>query len=462
MIGDKVAAQPRARAATTSIEFLESPARRARSASCRSQEYQSNRYAGFGIASVGGMPRRQAAPVPGLDRGAAAPATPAWLRLLNVRYLVLPQPLEPAPPWLHDSCTQRLGVRVREPDRAAARDGGRAATAWSRRRTRDPRLDRSGVDRDADLTVARGGSAPHARSRRPGATATIIVLPAERRRGRRRHARCRAAAPRRPLVSGLDRHGRRPPGPRDQGGLPAARRARCPRASTRSVFRFESKAMRRGLAALDREPVAVARCSSATAWLPAAGARRRRPRHAAEAQPDGQAGDHPDLQRAREHRDADHAAARRSRIGLHVLVVDDSIAGRDRRSSSRSGAKNRAAPPRAAAVRARWDSAPPTATDSATRSRTAPSTSSRWTPTSRTTPTAIGEFLEARRDADVVLGSRYLNGVTVVNWPLERLILSYLANVYTRWITGHAGAGRHRRVQVLPPPGARDRSGSTR
>jgi dolichol-phosphate mannosyltransferase len=51
-------------------------------------------------------------------------------------------------------------------------------------------------------------------------------------------------------------------------------------------------------------------------------------------------------------------------------------------------------------------------------------------------PEAIGEFLAAARDADVVLGSRYLNGVRVVNWPLNRLILSRAANVYTRLITG--------------------------
>jgi dolichol-phosphate mannosyltransferase len=51
-------------------------------------------------------------------------------------------------------------------------------------------------------------------------------------------------------------------------------------------------------------------------------------------------------------------------------------------------------------------------------------------------PDAIGEFLEQARDHDVVLGSRYLHGVTVVNWPLSRLILSYSANVYTRIVTG--------------------------
>jgi len=51
-------------------------------------------------------------------------------------------------------------------------------------------------------------------------------------------------------------------------------------------------------------------------------------------------------------------------------------------------------------------------------------------------PKAIREFLEAIKDADLVLGSRYLNGITVMNWPLSRLFLSVGANIYTRLITG--------------------------
>ena len=51
-------------------------------------------------------------------------------------------------------------------------------------------------------------------------------------------------------------------------------------------------------------------------------------------------------------------------------------------------------------------------------------------------PAAIPEFLEEIKHYDLVLGSRYLKGVTVVNWPLSRLILSYSANVYTRIVTG--------------------------
>jgi dolichol-phosphate mannosyltransferase len=50
-------------------------------------------------------------------------------------------------------------------------------------------------------------------------------------------------------------------------------------------------------------------------------------------------------------------------------------------------------------------------------------------------PDSLPAFLEAIQDADLVVGSRYLNGVTVVNWPLSRLILSYSANLYTRLIT---------------------------
>jgi len=51
-------------------------------------------------------------------------------------------------------------------------------------------------------------------------------------------------------------------------------------------------------------------------------------------------------------------------------------------------------------------------------------------------PESLPVFLKELETADLVLGSRYLHGVTVVNWPLSRLILSYSANVYSRVITG--------------------------
>ena len=51
-------------------------------------------------------------------------------------------------------------------------------------------------------------------------------------------------------------------------------------------------------------------------------------------------------------------------------------------------------------------------------------------------PEYLDDLLEAVDDADVVAGSRYLEGVNVINWPMTRLLLSYFANKYARWITG--------------------------
>ena len=52
-------------------------------------------------------------------------------------------------------------------------------------------------------------------------------------------------------------------------------------------------------------------------------------------------------------------------------------------------------------------------------------------------PAHLPQFLSAIDDYDLVLGSRYLEGrVTVVNWPIGRLLLSYYANAYARWVTG--------------------------
>jgi dolichol-phosphate mannosyltransferase len=51
-------------------------------------------------------------------------------------------------------------------------------------------------------------------------------------------------------------------------------------------------------------------------------------------------------------------------------------------------------------------------------------------------PDDIPRFLEAARDADLVLGSRYRDGIRVINWPLSRLMLSLCAGKYVRAITG--------------------------
>jgi len=59
-------------------------------------------------------------------------------------------------------------------------------------------------------------------------------------------------------------------------------------------------------------------------------------------------------------------------------------------------------------------------------------------------PDDIPMFLEAARNADLVLGSRYLNGIRIINWPLRRLMLSKSAATYVRLITG---------MQITDPTG---------
>ncbi len=51
-------------------------------------------------------------------------------------------------------------------------------------------------------------------------------------------------------------------------------------------------------------------------------------------------------------------------------------------------------------------------------------------------PNEIPVFLSAIKNYDLVIGSRYIKGVRVLNWPMNRLLLSYSANVYTQIITG--------------------------
>jgi dolichol-phosphate mannosyltransferase len=51
-------------------------------------------------------------------------------------------------------------------------------------------------------------------------------------------------------------------------------------------------------------------------------------------------------------------------------------------------------------------------------------------------PDDIPAFLEAAKDADLVLGSRYVGGIRVINWPLGRLMLSRFAGKYVALVTG--------------------------
>jgi dolichol-phosphate mannosyltransferase len=51
-------------------------------------------------------------------------------------------------------------------------------------------------------------------------------------------------------------------------------------------------------------------------------------------------------------------------------------------------------------------------------------------------PNEIPRFIKSLDENDVIIGSRYIQGVNVVNWPMSRLLLSWFANLYSRIITG--------------------------
>jgi dolichol-phosphate mannosyltransferase len=51
-------------------------------------------------------------------------------------------------------------------------------------------------------------------------------------------------------------------------------------------------------------------------------------------------------------------------------------------------------------------------------------------------PDSIKDLLYAARSNDLVIGSRYIDGIRIINWPFKRLLLSYCASIYTRIITG--------------------------
>ncbi|MAV58881.1 MAG: dolichyl-phosphate beta-D-mannosyltransferase [Candidatus Marinimicrobia bacterium] len=51
-------------------------------------------------------------------------------------------------------------------------------------------------------------------------------------------------------------------------------------------------------------------------------------------------------------------------------------------------------------------------------------------------PKELSVMLEEIKNYDLIIGSRYINGVNVINWPMSRLLLSYFANIYSRLITG--------------------------
>ncbi|CBW27792.1 putative glycosyltransferase [Halobacteriovorax marinus SJ] len=50
-------------------------------------------------------------------------------------------------------------------------------------------------------------------------------------------------------------------------------------------------------------------------------------------------------------------------------------------------------------------------------------------------PAQVPDLLEAAQSNDLVIGSRYIDGIRIINWPFRRLLLSYLASIYTRFVT---------------------------
>lgn len=51
-------------------------------------------------------------------------------------------------------------------------------------------------------------------------------------------------------------------------------------------------------------------------------------------------------------------------------------------------------------------------------------------------PASVQDLLAAAAENDMVIGSRYIDGIRIINWPFKRLLLSYGASLYTRFITG--------------------------
>ena len=51
-------------------------------------------------------------------------------------------------------------------------------------------------------------------------------------------------------------------------------------------------------------------------------------------------------------------------------------------------------------------------------------------------PKDVAHLLQAAQSNDLVIGSRYIDGIRIINWPFKRLLLSYCASIYTRVITG--------------------------
>ena len=149
--------------------------------------------------------RRQAAPGPGFS-GSPAPVQPRLAEPAQ-RPLRRDPAAHAARAGMAATGVRRLGIRLREPAGAAARDGAGTLPGGDARQG-DPRLGEERLQRELRGDVPRAG--PEARARTgPGRAGGDHVLPAERRHDRGGDPRAGAGAARRSLVPGLDRHGGR-------------------------------------------------------------------------------------------------------------------------------------------------------------------------------------------------------------------------------------------------------------
>jgi len=138
---------------------------------------------------------------------------------------------------------------------------------------------------------------------------------------------------------------------------------------------------------------------------------------------------HPTLQRVREPRGAPRTAPP-SRPGRRAIVDDGSPTARRRRACARERLGGVGRPP--ARPTPRLGSA---YREGFRRARARFAASCRWTPICRTSRATSGTP-RRQRAADLVIGSRYLHGVSVVNWSLKRLALSVAATPTRASVTG--------------------------
>ena len=394
------------------------------------QEFQSNRFAGFAISSVGGYHAAKTRLYQDYFEADLVDNL-GWMRLLNVRYIVTPQQIDP-PPYLRlahsgsafvyenllalPRATVVGGYRVVTPARAIL-DSVKNGTSESAEVTfleRDPGLRLGPVE---------------------GARTRDRLVPPERSSGGCRNARSGAAPARRSLVSGLDRHGGRPPRADSQGRLLAARRPGAGRPPPRRVPFPVAGATARAHALGRRASLVVLALLAVplfTRLERAAKRARRRP----EGPPSGEARHHSRPTTSARTSSSCSPGCSRLPYDLHVLVVDDTSPDgtgglRPRRSRHRDPRIHLLEPRRQA--RARLGLSRGVSLRARARGPVHLRDGRRLLARSR-----LDRRPSSRpsKEVDVVLGSRYLNGVTVVNWPLQRLILSYSANRYTRLVTG--------------------------